>query len=232
MTFMLKSILAIVLVVLGLINVVTMLEVMGRPKPGSRAKSLRLIHKLSGACFIILLLVLAYVGTTFLDALGREPGPRVVLHILLAVSALLTLCFKVAFIRLYRKFLASSVPLLGILLFCLTAAATALTAGYFFIVEAGQPHAASIDKGSTSSAPGMELFRKKCAGCHYPDKKKAKIGPGLKDLFKRDKLQSSGVPPTGENIRKQIRTPAGSMPPFADLTESEIESLIGYLRTL
>lgn len=231
MTLLTKSILAFVLVFLALINFVTMLEVMGRPKPRSNADTLRLIHRLSGVCFIVLLLVLIYTGGTFLDALGGEPSPRVALHALMAVAALVTLCVKVSFVRIYKKFFASAVPL-GVLLVALTIGTAAMSAGYYLVVLSGKPPAGSALGATKPSADGQALYREKCANCHYADKKKTKIGPGLKDLFKMDKLPSSGRPPTEENIRQQIRTPAGGMPAFPNLSESEMDSLLTYLQTL
>ncbi len=233
MTLLTKAILAIILVLLAIINFVTMMEVMGRTKPRSNAKALRLIHRFSGACFIVLLLVLIYVGGTFLKAFGGEPSPRVALHALLAVAALLTLCFKVSFVRFYKKYFSSAVPL-GVLLVGLTAGTAAMSAGYYFVVLRGKPPAISAQttqKSTGAALEGVALFKKKCANCHFADKKETKIGPGLKDLFKMDKLPSTGRPVTEENIQKQIRTPIGEMPAFPKLSGEQIDSLVRYLKS-
>jgi cytochrome c len=81
---------------------------------------------------------------------------------------------------------------------------------------------------------GSKLFADKgCAACHFTDSRETKVGPGLKGLFKRDKLPKSGRKVTEENIRKQLKTPYKSMPSFAGrLTKKQTDQLIAYLKTL
>ena len=86
---------------------------------------------------------------------------------------------------------------------------------------------ASPDESPTTklSAEGAVLFEKNCAQCHYSDKVETKMGPGLKGLFKRDKLPVSGRDATDDNVRRQLKTPFKNMPSFARLSEPEITSL-------
>ncbi|MFW6115218.1 MAG: c-type cytochrome [Thermodesulfobacteriota bacterium] len=74
---------------------------------------------------------------------------------------------------------------------------------------------------------------KGCSNCHHADSGETKIGPGLKGLFKRDKLPVSERKATEENVRKQLEVPYRNMPSFAGrLTEEQVDQLIDYLRTL
>ncbi|MBI4772686.1 MAG: cytochrome c [Deltaproteobacteria bacterium] len=81
---------------------------------------------------------------------------------------------------------------------------------------------------------GSQLFASEgCAHCHVTDSEEAKIGPGLKGLFKRDTLPASGREATEENVTKQLKTPYKNMPSYADrLNDEERDQLIAYLGTL
>lgn len=79
---------------------------------------------------------------------------------------------------------------------------------------------------------GERLFQQKCAFCHYTNKTDTKVGPGLKGISKRPTLPVSGLPPTDENLRKQLKTPYAKMPPFADLPQKQVDQIIAYLKSL
>lgn len=79
---------------------------------------------------------------------------------------------------------------------------------------------------------GENLFAQNCAACHFAQSTETRFGPGLKDLFRRDKLISSGWPVTEENIRRQINTPFAKMPPFGHLQPDQQDALVAYLKTL
>jgi cytochrome c len=89
-----------------------------------------------------------------------------------------------------------------------------------------------------SAAEGEKVFKANCAMCHNADKTDAKMGPGLKGLFKNKELPASHKPVTEENVREQIMKGNANakpipMPAFADkLKPQEIDSLIQYLKTL
>lgn len=78
---------------------------------------------------------------------------------------------------------------------------------------------------------GKKTFEQ-CAVCHNTDTDEKKVGPSLKGVFKRKKLQN-GKPVTDENVLTQINAGGGGMPPFGDkLSAEEKGDLIAYLHTL
>jgi len=80
-------------------------------------------------------------------------------------------------------------------------------------------------------AKGKAVFEK-CAMCHNADSTAKKLGPGLKGLFKKAKLQN-GQKATEANIRARIEGGGGGMPSYkAMLTDQEKDDLIAYLKTL
>ena len=79
---------------------------------------------------------------------------------------------------------------------------------------------------------GGDLFMQRCAGCHFADKSEPKIGPGLKGLFQMDRLQVSKKPVSEDAIVNQLISPVGTMPPFRDLSQEQIQALLAYLKTL
>ena len=71
-----------------------------------------------------------------------------------------------------------------------------------------------------------------CGVCHNADSDQKKMGPGLKGLFKKDKL-ANGKKLTDANIRARIEEGGNGMPAYKDmLTDAEKNNLIAYLKTL
>jgi cytochrome c len=82
------------------------------------------------------------------------------------------------------------------------------------------------------AAKGKEVFDQ-CAVCHNADSTERKMGPGLKGLFKKGKLDSNGKPATEANILEKINEGGNGMPPYKDvLSDDEKTNLIAYLKTL
>src|SRR5215469_3370792 len=88
-----------------------------------------------------------------------------------------------------------------------------------------------VSAGKGNAAKGKEVFEQ-CGVCHNPDSDEKKMGPGLKGLFKKDKL-TNGKKPTEANIRAKIDEGGGGMPAYKDmLSDTEKDDLVAYLKTL
>src|SRR6476660_10499275 len=82
-----------------------------------------------------------------------------------------------------------------------------------------------------NAAKGKEVFEQ-CGVCHNADSEEKKMGPGLKGLFKHDKMVN-GKKPTEANVRAKIDEGGNGMPAYKDmLGDSEKDDLIAYLKTL
>jgi cytochrome c2 len=80
-------------------------------------------------------------------------------------------------------------------------------------------------------AKGKEVFQA-CAVCHNADSDVKKMGPGLKGLFKRDKM-ADGKKLTEATIRARIDDGGNGMPAYKEtLSDQEKEDLVAYLKTL
>lgn len=91
--------------------------------------------------------------------------------------------------------------------------------------------AATAEESTVSQ--GAALFEQKCAGCHAAHGTETRHGPGLKGLYRLGKLPVSGRTVSDESIREQLKSPyTKKMPPFANLDEQQVASLIAYLKTL
>ena len=78
---------------------------------------------------------------------------------------------------------------------------------------------------------GKEVFQQ-CTPCHNSDSTEKKMGPGLKGLFSKEKL-NNGKKPTEENVRSQIDEGGNGMPAYKDvLSDAEKADVIAYLKTL
>jgi cytochrome c2 len=80
-------------------------------------------------------------------------------------------------------------------------------------------------------AKGKVVFEQ-CSVCHIADSDAKKMGPGLKGLFKKDKM-TNGKKPTEANIRAKIDDGGNGMPAYKDiLSDQDKDDLIAYLKTL
>jgi mono/diheme cytochrome c family protein len=79
---------------------------------------------------------------------------------------------------------------------------------------------------------GKEVFSGQCAVCHYAESTDKKMGPGLKGLFKREKMVN-GKKPNDQNVRAKIDQGGNGMPTYREmLSEEEKTDVVAYLKTL
>lgn len=81
------------------------------------------------------------------------------------------------------------------------------------------------------AAKGKEIFEQ-CAACHSADTAEKKVGPSLKGLYKRAKM-NNGKAVTDANVKAVINAGGNGMPPYADLlSDEEKADVLAYLKTL
>jgi cytochrome c len=104
------------------------------------------------------------------------------------------------------------------------------TLSFGLALAIASPLAFAASKGDPDK--GKDVFAANCAVCHNADSTDKKMGPGLKGLFSKDKL-NNGEKPTEESVRKQIDEGGKGMPAYKDmLSDDEKDDLIAYLKTL
>jgi len=87
-------------------------------------------------------------------------------------------------------------------------------------------------KKGGDAAAGKDVFDQ-CSVCHNADSTDKKMGPGLKGLFKKAKLDSNGKPANEANIIQKINEGGNGMPGYKDtLSDADKANLIAYLKTL
>jgi cytochrome c2 len=108
----------------------------------------------------------------------------------------------------------------------------AMKKGIFAFSCLGLLLAVRLPVTAAGDAKKGEMVFENCAVCHNSDSTEVKIGPGLKGLFKREKLVT-GKPVNEKNVMDLIDSGSNAMPPFADaLSKEEKENVIAYLMTL
>ena len=100
----------------------------------------------------------------------------------------------------------------------------------FAVLVAAPALAPAAGKGD--AAAGKAVFEQNCTVCHNADSAEKKMGPGLKGLFKKDKL-TNGKKVTEVNIRAKIDEGGNGMPAYKDmLSDKDKDDLVAYLKTL
>lgn len=235
--FLLKTVLAFFFLAAALSSVMSMLTMMGKAEKKISPKTLRNIHKISGRVFLLLLLSLLFLGMRHWSQIGEQASLRAVFHAVLAWGLIIVFLLKVAIVKFYKQFLRFA-PALGMLVFGFAFVVFSISAGFYSIKALSAKPTLSEETNAVSSEIdgsaeiGESLFMTKCLSCHYPDSEDKKLGPGLKDLFRKEKLPHSGRPATVESVKQQLIQPVMVMPSFAKLTEQELADLIAYLKIL
>jgi cytochrome c2 len=101
----------------------------------------------------------------------------------------------------------------------------------FALAAASTPNPAPADKGDPEM--GNELFDEQCSMCHQAYSSERKVGPSLKGLFAKDKLESNGKPVNDANVIERIDKGGNGMPPFKDsFSTDDKANLLAYLKKL
>ena len=86
-------------------------------------------------------------------------------------------------------------------------------------------------KAAGDAEKGKEVFQQ-CGVCHNADSTEKKMGPGLKGLFTREKM-NNGKKPTEANVRAKVDEGGNGMPAYKEmLSDDEKDDLVAYLKTL
>jgi hypothetical protein len=134
--YWIKTILASLLLCVGLMSFLTMMARFGRPGDEIRSEKLRKLHKVSGYVFIALLAPLAYFGAGFLMEMGDGLSARGTFHFVLAMTLIAVLLLKFLIVKTYRQLLRYA-STLGMTLFSLTLVIFLITAGFFIVQKLG-----------------------------------------------------------------------------------------------
>ena len=106
-------------------------------------------------------------------------------------------------------------------------------AGVALICSAAAAQSKGAKKGAAAgdAAKGKEVFEQ-CSVCHNVDNDEKKMGPALKGLYKKAKL-NNGKPVNDANVKAVINAGGNGMPAYADmLTDEERNDLLAYLKTV
>lgn len=92
-----------------------------------------------------------------------------------------------------------------------------------------RPAATKVSTGDVSK--GKEVFEQ-CMACHNADSDEKKMGPSLKGLYSKAKM-NNGKKPTDATVTEVINNGGNGMPAYADLlTDDERKDLLAYLKTI
>jgi len=191
MIFFIKSILAIIFLIVGLIGVICMLTLMGKTERKISATFLRRLHKGAGLIFTVLFIIISYFCIKYVAMVGDQLSLRAVFHGVLAIALFIVLVIKLLIVQFYKQFLRY-VPGLGLTVFALAFAVVCTSAGYFFLrIDDFQARAEKVTEApqaepeeevserilSIEGNPekGSSLFENKCSFCHYSDNLSAHI---------------------------------------------------------
>jgi mono/diheme cytochrome c family protein len=84
-----------------------------------------------------------------------------------------------------------------------------------------------------TAAKGKAVFEDNCGVCHNSDSAERKMGPGLKGLFKKAKMDSTGKAPNDANVMEKVNGGGNGMPAYKEvLSAQESADVLAFLKTL
>jgi len=132
--YLIKSLLAVLLLAAGTTAFLSMMARFGRPGGEARSERLRRLHKKAGWVYVALVAPLAVFGADFLVEMGDGLSIRAGFHFVLAMALFAILVLKVLVVKTYRQQLKFA-PSLGMTLFAVTLVVFLITAGYFGLLK-------------------------------------------------------------------------------------------------
>lgn len=161
------SIIATLFVVIGGTTVFLMLEMFGKIKDNTEKTSWRYIHRIFGYLFITLFIIILFFMVDKTAGIQKELTPRAIIHIVLAITLIPLLGIKIAIARRYPK-LGTKLPMLGITIFVISFALTAITAGYYALHRSNLTYTtiSSLKSGHLDVELGKSMTNNKCNKCH------------------------------------------------------------------
>lgn len=238
--FLVKSILAVLFLVVGTVGVLAMFSLMGKTEHKTSPMTLRKLHRAMGTIFVILLVITTVLCARYVARAGDQISLRAVFHGSFALLLIGVLGVKIVIVRWYKGLL-NLVPVLGIIVFVLAFAVVTTSAGYFFVRMGGGKAAAAGAEPVEEEVPvaaegdpenGRAIFAENCSSCHATDNDEPGFAPGLRGVLRKDTLPESGRPATTENVISQLREPVGVMPSYNSITGQDLTDLIEYMKTL
>ncbi len=104
-------------------------------------------------------------------------------------------------------------------------------AGAIMAAMMGTAVQAQDNKDRASASRGKLIFEQ-CSGCHSTETDGRKLGPSLRGLFQKTKLQN-GKSVSEKSVRSRIDHGGNGMPAFSGLlSDKEKNDLISYLKGL
>jgi mono/diheme cytochrome c family protein len=96
-----------------------------------------------------------------------------------------------------------------------------------------EPRKSDAELGlNPTQAIGRHVFDANCARCHEPYSSRGLHGPSLHNLYKKEFLRN-GMPANDDRITEVIERGRAKMPAFGNtLSDSQIDALLAYLKTL
>ncbi|BCB95582.1 hypothetical protein JZK55_05040 [Dissulfurispira thermophila] len=252
---LLKSLISVFMLLLSCLAMFTMFEVFGRNEKRYNIEGLKKFHKANGIVYLLVFVFISYFCLKFIMLSGSELTPRATFHAVFAITIIVLLGLKMAFIHFYRQFYGA-VKTIGILIALITFGLVGTSGGYYLLVSKfgsgkafdrfmeqkmkGQMQASSNSSGSKfiirtdteSIEKGKRLYESECSVCHNPHSTEWYFGPGHKGILKNPFFPVSKKPSTPDNIADQLRNPFRDMPSFPNLSDEDILNLIAYMNTL
>ncbi|MGB2697366.1 MAG: hypothetical protein WBD28_05835, partial [Candidatus Zixiibacteriota bacterium] len=103
--FHIKSILAIFFILAGLVAVLCMMALMGKAERKFSAVFLRRTHKIAGAVFAVILVIISYICIKYWAMMGDQLSIRAAIHATLALGLVIVFVLKISIVQFYKEFI-------------------------------------------------------------------------------------------------------------------------------
>ena len=164
----LKILLGFPFIATACVAFLSMLHLLGAPHT-AHAKTLRILHRISGWASVLLFLVLSAMCIGGFALKGSEPSARIAIHLAFAALFVPLLVMKILIVEKYPE-LRNRLFTVGTVLFAIVFVLF-FTSSLPHLIEIGEREGAEPVPGAAQDvALGRDLFVIKCAKCHRLDR--------------------------------------------------------------
>ncbi len=162
------SILAFILLALGIAAATFIFVLLGRNNSPKRPGFFRWAHRITGYVFIALYLFICVVMLQKFTNASLTFSAKDAIHAYIGIGIFPLAVIKICIVRFFKKYY-QRLPFYGMVMVITVYLATVLSAGYYMLSTTGGQYIIMVDKGTPvriNTGRGRLVVQQKCSGCH------------------------------------------------------------------
>lgn len=163
-----NSLLAFILLAVGIVAVTLILIFLGRRQPSKNHEFFLWAHRIAGYIFVALYLYISVFMLKKLTSSYTTLTPVSAIHAYIGITIFPLLIAKISIVRLFKNYYPR-LSIYGIIIIIITYMTVTLSAGYFMLTTVGSQYTVLYDKEVSVKVNinmGHKVIQQRCSTCH------------------------------------------------------------------